>query len=270
MLRGTARWIGVASASIFANAVLLIALSRLWKRAKLLTISRERATRDLQNLQQAFHQFAPQRVVEEVIKRGVSTSGETREVTVLFADLVEFTALSEAMDPATLVRILNGYFEAACTAITRHGGHIAKFLGDGIMAIFGAPEHSPWQSLDAVVAALSMREAVRKYNEELARQGLPALDVRIGVHKGAVVAGVVGSRDNLEYTVIGDVVNTAARIENLTRKHGVDILISADVRSALDGRFQVRELPPEYVKGKAEPIVTFAVEAFRGESGEAG
>jgi class 3 adenylate cyclase len=115
-----------------------------------------------------------------------------------------------------------------------------------------------------------MREAVRKYNEELARQGLPALDVRIGVHKGAVVAGVVGSRDNLEYTVIGDVVNTAARIENLTRKHRVDILISADVRSALDGRFQVRELPPEYVKGKAEPIVTFAVESFRGESGEAG
>ena len=268
MLGATARWIGVATSSLLANAALLVALSRLRKRAELLTVAREKAALDLQNLQQAFHQFAPQRVVEEVIKQGVSTSGETREVTVLFADIVEFTAMSETLGPETLVRILNGYFEATCTAVMHHGGHIANFLGDGIMAIFGAPESNPWQSLDAVVAALSMQKAVRKYNEELARQSLPTLDVRIGVHKGTVVAGVVGSAENLEYTVIGDVVNTAARIENLTRKHGVDILISAEVRPALDGRFEVRELPPEYVKGKAEPIVTFAVEGFRGEFGD--
>ena len=264
----TTRWIGVAAASIFANAVLIFALGSLRKRTKLLTMAREKSTLDLQNLQQAFHQFAPRRVVEEVIKRGVSTSGETREVTVLFADIVEFTAMSESVAPETLVRVLNGYFEATSTAVTNHGGHVAKFLGDGIMAIFGAPETDAWQSLDAVIAALSMREAVRKYNEELGRQGLPSLDVRMGIHKGTVVAGVVGSAENLEYTVIGDVVNTAARIENLTRKHEVDILISADVRSALDGRFQVRELAPEHVKGKAEPIVTFAVEGFRGEFGE--
>jgi class 3 adenylate cyclase len=269
VLSVTARCIGVAAAaSLFANATLLFALARLRKRAELLAVAREKAVLDLQNLQKAFHQFAPQRVVEEVIKRGVSTSGETREVTVLFADIVEFTAMSETLEPETLVRILNGYFEATCTAVIHHGGHIANFLGDGIMAIFGAPENNPWQSLDAVIAALAMRKAVGKYNEQLARESLPTLDVRIGVHKGTVVAGVVGSPENVEYTVIGDVVNTAARIENLTRKHAVDILISAAVRPALDGRFQLRQLPSEYVKGKAEPIITFAVEAFRGELGD--
>jgi class 3 adenylate cyclase len=265
MLTATARWIGIAAASILVNAVLVITLSRAMKRAELLALAREKSSLDLQNLQRAFHQFAPQRVVEEVIKRGVSTSGETREVTVLFADIVEFTALSETLNPETLVRILNGYFEATSIAVTHHGGHIAKFLGDGVMAIFGAPESNAWHSLDAVIAALSIREAVGKYNQELRREGLRSIDVRVGVHKGNVVAGVVGSTENLEYTVIGDVVNTAARIESLTRKHGVDILISTDVRSALDDRFKVRELPPEYVKGKAEPVVTFAVEAFRGE-----
>ena len=112
------------------------------------------------------------------------------------------------------------------------------------------------------VAAVALRDSIGAYNEDLRNQGLPPLDVRIGVHCGNVVAGVVGSRENLEYTVIGDVVNTAARIESLTRKHGVAILISADVRPALDGRFKLRELPPEYVKGKSEPVVSFAVEAF--------
>lgn len=175
--------------------------------------------------------------------------------------------MSETLGPETLVRILNGYFEAACKAVTHHGGHIANFLGDGIMAIFGAPENNPWQSLDAVIAALSMRKAIQRYNEDLARQSLPTLDVRIGIHKGTVVAGVVGSTENLEYTVIGDVVNTAARIENLTRKHGVDILISAEVRPALDGRFEVRDLPPEQVKGRRSRSLPLLWKDFAANSG---
>jgi adenylate cyclase len=262
MLNSSRSLIGIAAGSVLLNAALAISLFRMRRRAELLAAAREKATADLQNLQQAFHQFAPQRVVEDVIKRGVSTSGETRQVTVLFADIVEFTALSESLSPETLVRILNGYFEAASTAVTHHGGHVAKFIGDGVMAIFGAPESNAWHAMDAVIAAVSLRDRIGSYNDELRKQNLPALDVRIGVHSGNVVAGVVGSRENLEYTVIGDVVNTAARIESLTRKHGVGILISADVRPALDGRFKLRQLPPEYVKGKAEPVVSFAVEAF--------
>jgi class 3 adenylate cyclase len=267
MLNSAKGWIGIAAVSVFLNAAIAVAFYRTKKRAELLATAREKATLDLQNLQQAFHQFAPQRVVEDVIKRGASTSGETRSVTVLFADIVEFTALSESLNPETLVRILNGYFEAASTAVTRHGGHVAKFIGDGVMAIFGAPESNAWHAMDAVIAAVALRDSIGSYNEELRGEGLPPLDVRIGVHSGNVVAGVVGSRENLEYTVIGDVVNTAARIESLTRKHGVGILISADVRPALDGRFKLRELPPEHVKGKAEPVVSFAVEAFSESQG---
>jgi len=262
MLNSSRGLIGIAAVSVLVNAVLAGVLLHMKRRAELLRVAREKATLDLQNLQQAFHQFAPQRVVEDVIKRGASTSGETRSVTVLFSDIVEFTALSESLNPETLVRILNGYFEAASTAVTRHGGHVAKFIGDGVMAIFGAPESNAWHAMDAVIAAVALRDSISLYNEELRTQGLPPLDVRIGVHSGNVVAGVVGSRENLEYTVIGDVVNTAARIESLTRKHGVGILISADVRPALDGRFKLRQLPPEYVKGKAEAILSFAVEAF--------
>ena len=268
VLTSTTRCLAVAAASLLGNAALLFALSRLLKRVELLAAAREKAALDLQNLQQAFHQFAPPRVVEEVIKAEVSTSGETREVTVLFADIVEFTAMSETLGPETLVRILNGYFEAACKAVTHHGGHIANFVGDGIMAIFGAPEKQPVAITGRCHSGPLLRKAIQRYNEDLARQSLPTLDVRIGIHKGTVVAGVVGSTENLDYTVIGDVVNTAARIENLTRKHGVDILIGAEVRPALDGRFEVRDLPPEQVKGKAEPIDTFAVEGFRGEFGD--
>jgi adenylate cyclase len=254
MLTSAARWAGLAAASILANAGLAILLFRMRKRNERLSVAREKATLDLQNLQQAFHQFAPQRVVEDVIKRGVSTSGEVREVTVLFADIVAFTALCETLSPETLVRMLNGYFDGGIDL-----SNVAQVVRAGVeivvagSAIFGAPESNAWHSMDAVVAALSMREAIAVFNQELQKQNLPPLDVRVGVHKGKVVAGVVGSSENLEYTVIGDVVNTAARIESLTRKHAVDILISADVRPALDGRFKLRQLPPEYVKGRLIP-----------------
>ncbi len=256
----------VAGVSVLVNVALGFWVYRLSRRREALRAARDRASLELQSLQQAFNQFAPRRVVDEVISKGVPASGESREVTVLFSDIVGFTAMSEMLDPETLVSVLNGYFRATSIAVTDHGGHLAKFLGDGFMAIFGAPEHNVWHTLDAAFAALAIREAIREYNEKLGSRGLPPLDVRVGLHKGDVVAGIVGSEDTLEYTVIGDVVNTAARIENLTRIHGVDILISTEVRSALDSRFTVKELPPEYVKGKSEPLVTYAVENFRGDN----
>lgn len=240
----------------------LLAVARARRRTRRLEAAFDTARQQLEQMQGAFHRFVPERVVDEVIQRGVSTRGERRDVTILFADLVGFTAMSEQTDPRVVVEILNRYFQAMSRAIADCNGHVSKFMGDGLMAIFGAPDPNPWQTMDAVRAAVAMRSALHHYNRSLTARGLPALRVSMGIHTGAVIAGVIGSLELVEYTVIGDVVNTAARIESLTRVHGVDLLISAPVRATLDHRFIVREMSAATVKGKADPIVTFAVDGI--------
>jgi len=220
----------------------------------------ESATTRLEQLQLSFARFAPQEVVERIIASGVSTSAEKKTVTVLVADIVGFTALSEGMEPALLVQILNGYFARMSRAIAEHRGHVSKFIGDGILTLFGALEPNPWQADDAVRAALAMREALEEYNEELALAGQPALRVGIGLHRGVAVAGVIGSEELVEFTVIGSTVNLASRVEHLTRRHAADILITAAVREAVDARFALQELPAAAVAGISEPVVTYAVE----------
>jgi hypothetical protein len=147
----------------------------------------ESATTSLEQLQLSFARFAPQEVVERIITSGVSTIAEKKTVTVLFADIVGFTALSERMEPALLVQIVNGYLARMSRAIAEHRGHVSKFIGDGILALFGALEPNPWQADDAVRAALATREALEEYNKELAQAGQPALRVGIGLHRGVAV-----------------------------------------------------------------------------------
>jgi len=220
---------------------------------------------ELEGLQQAFHQFAPQAVVEDIIQRGVSIHGERREVTVLFADIVGFTTISERIEPDAIVRMLNGYFRAMTRAISDHNGRVGKFIGDGIMAMFGVPDPNPWQAMDAVQAALAMREALPVYNRELEADGLAPITIGVGIHRGTVVAGVLGSQELMEYTVIGDVVNAASRIEHFTRDFGVDIIISDAVAQALDKRFRLDPLQPVEIRGKQEKVPLFAVVGRAGD-----
>jgi class 3 adenylate cyclase len=220
----------------------------------------EQATFALEHLQRAFSRFTPATVVEEIIERGISTTAEKKDVTVLFCDLQGFTRMSERLDPVVLVEILNGYFERMSAAVRHHHGHVSKFMGDGMMALFGALEPNPWDAKDAVEAALEMRASVRGFNSELRARDLPELAFGIGIHRGPVVAGVMGSQHLLEFTVIGDTVNVASRVEGLTRSHGVDILVTEPVCALLRQRFAVREMPPCTVKGKSEPLRTFALE----------
>lgn len=240
-------------------AVLLALCVRTQRRLRRATARLDEATGELERLQHAFSRFAPERVVERIASSGIPTTGERKEVTVLFADLVGFTPLSESVDPDVLVRILNGYFERMTRAISAHHGHISTLIGDGILALFGALEPNPWQSDDAVRAALAMRAALGAYNTELVAEGLPALALGVGLHRGVGVAGLVGSSHLLEFTVVGTVVNVAARVQGLTRGHPTDILLTLAVQEKLDPSFPLEPLPPAVIRGVSEPVLTYAL-----------
>jgi adenylate cyclase len=233
-----------------------------------------RSVERLGHIEQSFQRFAPLDVVEQFAQGSSAAAPTHRNVTIMFADLKGFTPLSERIPPAEMVEMLNGYFRAMNGALVAHHGHLSRLMGDGLMALFGALENNPWQTADAVKAALAMREALAAYNEEIAKRGLGKLEFGVGIHTGDVVAGVMGSDRFMEFTVIGDPVNLAARVEALTRVHNVDILVTEAVQKTLDARFVTRAMPPMAVKGKTEPVATFAIESFdpkrgRPKTGEA-
>jgi len=244
-----------------------LALRRSRREAQRLRRRLESATGKLQNLQLAFSRFAPDEVVERVIAGGVGGIGEKKEVSVLFADLVGFTAISEQVEPTVLVEVLNGYFDRMSEAIARHRGHVSTFIGDGILALFGALSPNPWQANDAVYAALAMRKALADYNRELVDRKLPELAIGIGLNRGTGVVGLVGSRDLKEFAFVGRAVNEAARVQDLTRQHAADIIVTAALKETLDPRFQLRALPETRVKGVAEPLSIYAVEGLAAPDG---
>lgn len=259
--------VGFALASLTVLTGLLCGLLVRSRREALRLRERlEKASGDLQNLQHAFSRFAPEEVVEQVIASGLSDRGERREVTALFADLVGFTALCEAAEPSVLVKILNGYFERMSRAISDHRGHVSTFIGDGILAFFGALTPNPWQENDAVHAALAMRCELVAYNRELEQHGLPTLAIGIGLQRGSGVAGLVGSRELKQFAFVGRTVNVAARVQELTRQFPADIIVTGTLRERLDPRFVLRALPPATLKGVTQPVAVFAVDGFVGDA----
>jgi adenylate cyclase len=249
-------------AAVITIGVLGYLLRRAYGETSRLRRRLESSAMDLQRLQLAFSRFVPDALVERIIASGIPTLGEKKDVTVLFSDLVGFTALSESVDPSTLVRILNGYFERMTRAITDHNGHISTLIGDGILALFGALEPNPWQANDAAHAALAMRAELEEYNRELRSEGLPTLSIGVGLHRGSGVAGLVGSEHLMEFTIVGRTINVAARVQDLTREHRTDILLTEEVRRALDPRFTLKPLTPTRVRGIARPVMIHAVQGF--------
>ena len=203
-------------------------------------------------------------VAAQLMRDGAALGGELREVTILFADLRGFTTLSEKLTAPELVALLNRYLDRMSAAIEAHGGIIDKFIGDAIMALFGAPVALDDAADRAVAAALAMEKALVTLNAELAAEGRPPLAIGVGINTARVVAGNIGSHRRLNYSVIGDGVNVAARLQALTRtpEYRTNLITSAATLAAIKEpkEFSSRPLGSVQVKGRAEPVEIFAVE----------
>ncbi|MFY8299602.1 adenylate/guanylate cyclase domain-containing protein [Pseudoalteromonas sp. SS15] len=174
--------------------------------------------------------YLPEKLVSAVETGAVDIEpgGERREVTILMADIRNFTTLCERNEPEVVTRILNRYFSAMSNPIFKHDGMIDKFIGDAIMAVFGAPQAGMNSAQGAINAAKGMLKELIELNKQFAEQGLPQLEIGIGIHSGEAIAGNVGSLSCMDYTVIGDTVNVAARIESKTKELGQVLLVSED------------------------------------------
>jgi adenylate cyclase len=195
-------------------------------------------------------------VASELLKGDIELGGEEREVTVLFSDVRGFTSLCEGQSPKQILGLLNEYFSAITAVIEANGGVVDKFIGDAVMALFGAPVAQSDATVRAIRTAFGMEQALEKVNADFAKRGLPPIAIGIGINTGKVVAGNMGSPSRLNYTVIGDGVNLASRLEGLTKQYGATIIVSEACVQAAPG-FSYRELGVTQVKGRQEPVRIF-------------
>lgn len=221
-------------------------------------LQREAAVRD------RLSRFLPAGVVDRVLAGEIKLGGVSQEVTTLFADIRGFTPMSEKATPEAVVEILNEHFTIMTDAVVRFGGTLDKYIGDSVMALFGAPYNKPDQDpANAVRAAMDMQMGMTQVNESLTRRGLPNITIGIGVNTGRVIVGEIGSEKQMNYTAIGDAVNLAARLESNALPG--QILLSAATAAKLGDGIKLRPLPPIKVKGKSEPIPIFEVAWKDGE-----
>ena len=180
-------------------------------------------------------------------------------MTVLFSDIRGFTTFSEQGQPEEIVQQLNEYFSRMVHVLFEHRGTLDKFVGDAVMALFGAPLEDPKHAEHAVQAALAMLKELEALNQAWAAQGRPTLAIGVGVNTGEMVAGNIGSETIMSYTVIGDAVNLGSRLESLNKQYGTTIIISEATRGRLEGRYDIRPLGDVVVKGKTQPVAIFEV-----------
>jgi adenylate cyclase len=216
-----------------------------------------RERREREQTMREFTRFVNPHVAKEMVAHGgLSRAGESRQITILFSDIRGFTTLSEKRTPQQVVELLNRYFTLQVEVVFRHGGSLDKFIGDCIMAFWGAPLDDPEHARHAVEAALEMAQVLRRFKHELGEADAD-FDVGIGIHTGPAVVGLIGSEQRREYTAIGDTVNLGSRIEGLTK--GVSrILVSRETMEACGDAFEFKSFGSFKVKGREQEVELFA------------
>jgi adenylate cyclase len=217
--------------------------------------------REKRRMKKLFGQYVSKDVYDQLVANPslARLGGQRREMTVLFSDIRGFTTVSERGQPEEIVHMLNQYFTRMVDLVFLHKGTVDKFVGDMVMALFGAPLDDPRHADHAVEAALDMIDELHSLNAAWETVGRPPLDIGIGINTGPMIAGNIGSEQIMSYTVIGDAVNLGSRLESLNKQYGTRIIISDRTRAQLTGPYVLKPLGDVVVKGKSEPVAIFAV-----------
>ena len=226
-------------------------------RARVNTSLEKKRLRDQQR--KLLHTFATPEVAEQLMREGFSLGGKYVTASIMFVDVRSFTTLSEQQDPAATIELLNDYFALMFAPINSHNGTVNQMEGDGLMAIFGAPQFHENHREDAVRAALEMSDLLRIFNEQRAILKRSEIKIGIGIATGRVIAGYTGTQSRATYTCVGDTVNIAARIEKHTKEVKRQILIDQETCKGLSAGFQMEDLGEVIFKGKQQAIQIFAV-----------
>jgi len=206
-----------------------------------------------------FRTFATEEVAEQLSREGFSLGGKHVNGSAMFTDIRSFTTLAETQDPADTIDLLNSYYALMFEAITGNGGTVNQMLGDGIMAIFGAPASQDDHAEHAVRAALEMIDLIETFNQQQVLENKSQIQIGIGIASGRMIAGFTGTQNRATYTCVGDTVNLAARIEDYTKQAGKSILIDKFTRDDLPAEIQVEDLGEVTFKGKQQAVTIFAV-----------
>jgi adenylate cyclase len=217
--------------------------------------------RERDRVKATFAHYVSHQVMESILKSGdeIQLSGDRRRITVLFCDIRGFSTMSEKLPPEKVVQLLNDYFESMVEVVFRNNGTLDKFIGDGMMVLFGAPEDDPYQEEHAIRTAIEMQSELQRLAEKWKAEGV-TIRSGVGINSGPAVVGNIGSSRRMDYTAIGDTVNLASRLESATKDIGVGILVSEYTYMAVKGVFPFRQTGSIHVKGRVEPIQTYTLE----------
>ncbi len=227
-----------------------------------------RGLEERDRVKETFNKFHNKEIAEKLLSGEVKLGGERREAVVFFSDVRGFTSLSESLEPERVVELLNEYMTRMVAIIREHGGVVDKYVGDAIMALWGVPLAREGDVENSVRACLAMRAELAQLNALRESRGEPPLKIGMGLNLGPVIAGNIGSDEKMEYTVIGDSVNLASRVESLTKEYGTDLLVSKSIQERLGERFVFEACKTAKVKGKAQAIEIFRVRGYIDESGQ--